>query len=126
MHKDFKALCKALDEIASAIESGSSDDQTFCEAWAGIAQRLPAMIWRHWLPALPAIFEARRRKKFRARFGNSLVIALAGFRLPNHKLFPNSGVVTTAWRFRPIPQPLRAFESRLRLLLVGSWFRILM
>lgn len=33
MHKDLEALCLALDTLSTAVTSGWSGEQTFCEAW---------------------------------------------------------------------------------------------
>lgn len=48
MHKEFDALCKALEALASAVKTGWSGEQTFCEAWGW---NCPA-ITRHDLAAL--------------------------------------------------------------------------
>lgn len=52
MHKDFEAVCKALDALSAAVKGGWTGDQTFTEAWgwncpavtrhdvAGVASRL--------------------------------------------------------------------------------------
>lgn len=33
MHKDYEAICKALDALATTVKTGWSGDQTFCEVW---------------------------------------------------------------------------------------------
>lgn len=33
MHKDYEAVCMALDALATAVKTGWTGDQTFCEAW---------------------------------------------------------------------------------------------
>jgi hypothetical protein len=33
MHKDYEAICKALDALATAVKTGWTGDQTFCEVW---------------------------------------------------------------------------------------------
>lgn len=35
MQKDLEVLCQALDTLSSAVLSGWTGDQTFCEAWGG-------------------------------------------------------------------------------------------
>lgn len=50
MQKDLEALCQALDTLATAVTSGWSGEQTFCEAWGWNC----ATVTRHDMAAVPA------------------------------------------------------------------------